>query len=219
VAQLLTPETFEFFARYLLAGYVVIFVRSTFVAGLRPKPTELLIEAVLFSLIVEFFVVGFTAIGTSLQSIEGTTESFPAWFFAPNEYFTFLARIVFVPATLGVVLGYFLKSNIRGAIFRRLSLPVVHPVRRAHDFAFGNEREASLVIVTYEDGTSIRGLFGERSLAASDDNRSDLYLERLYIEKTKGGPWIEPSPGRSCLITLNGVRSIEFLDTLGDDNG
>jgi len=51
--QLLAPDTFEFFARYLLAGYVVIIVRARWVAGLRPKTAEQIVEAVLFSLIVQ----------------------------------------------------------------------------------------------------------------------------------------------------------------------
>lgn len=79
----------------------------------------------------------------------------------------------------------------------------------------GNDARRALwpgfVIVSYEDGTTVRGYFGERSLAATDSERSDIFLERLYLEG-EGGQWTEVEPGRSGLLNLKGVRSIEFLD-------
>lgn len=203
--DLLTPETFEFFATYLLAGYIVIIVRSRFVLGLQPKPAELVVEAVIFSLIIQLFV-SVTANLFSWLAPEGIL----LWFTAKPE-FLFLLKILLAPTLLGILLGYNLTAGWKNAMLRRLSLPVVHPVQRAHDFAFGKDREAGFVIVTYFDGTVVSGYFGEASLAATDGNRSDLYLERLY---TVGDDdvWTEPAPKRSGLISLNNVRSIEFLD-------
>ena len=215
--QLLTPETFEFFARYLLAGYVVIFVRSAFVVGLRPKPTELLVEAVVLSLIVQLFVLPLEwAHGylTALPSAEDWWE----WFRRPPEGLKFFIRVLLVPVALGTMLGLFLQSNFRNSLLRRFSLPVVHPVRRAHDFAFGVDRSAGFVEVTYEDGTKVAGWFGENSLAATDDRRSDLFLERAYIIKDDGD-WVEPSPPKSVLISLSSVRTIEFIPEENDPNG
>ena len=42
--QLFTPESFEFFARYLLSGFIIILVRSKFVIANQPKPMEVFIE-------------------------------------------------------------------------------------------------------------------------------------------------------------------------------
>lgn len=209
MANLLSPETFEFFARYLLAGYVVIFVRSGFILGLRPRPAELLIEAVILSLIVQLFVL-------CASTIHGWAISLPItsglwdWLRSPPERLEFALRILLAPVLLGWTLGKFLQSGWRNNLLRRFSLPVVHPVRRAHDYAFGSNRSAGLVEITYEDGTKIGGWFGENSLAATDDNRTDLYLERAYVIGEEGN-WTEPRPPRSVLINLNGVRSIEFL--------
>lgn len=205
MAALLTPETFEFFARYLLAGYIVIIVRSRFVIGLRPNPTELIVEAIIFSLIVQLIVEGlylFAALNIWRQSTSDVSQRVRLF-----------VEVLVLPALFGAALGWNLSSGWKNAVLRRLSVPVVHPVQRAHDFAFGVNRAPGFVIVTYEDGTVLRGFFGEQSLASSDPERSDLFLERIYGEEDGD------EPTRSALISLSGVRSIEFIDAKeGADN-
>ncbi|SEO96566.1 hypothetical protein SAMN04490248_11784 [Salinihabitans flavidus] len=211
--NLLSPDTFEFAARYLLAGYVVIIIRSRFILGVRPKSSELVVEAIVLSLVNQLFLIFvaplFAYILLTLQNY-GFTVS------VPDKALLFLEVIV-SPAAIGLLLGWNLSHGWNNAILRRLSMPIVHPVQRAHDYAFGNDRQPCLVIVTFEDGTVIRGYFGESSLAASDSNRSDIYLERLYNED-ESGQWTKPQPGRSGLVSLSSVRSIEFLDDAGETN-
>ena len=216
--KLLTPETFEFFARFLLAGYVVIFVRSTFVLGLRPKPAELLIEAVILSIVVQLCAFGLEALHDVVAATDWAKDSLPDFLLIPPDALKLAIRVLFIPAALGALLGYFLHSNFRSGILRRFSLPVVHPVRKAHDFAFGNNRQAGFVEVTFDDGTKIGGWFGENSLAATDDTRSDLYLERAYIIQDNGD-WKEANEPRAILINLKDVRSIEFLLNEEVENG
>lgn len=209
IERLLDPATFEFVARYLLAGYVVIFVRSAFVLGLRPKPAELLIEAVILSLIVQLFLI-FVEGFHGWVVTQDWAALLPTWFAAPSSILKIVVRVLVVPTLFGVVLGLFLQSGWRNNLLRRFSLPVVHPVRRAHDFAFGNDRPPGLVEITYDDGTKVAGWFGKDSLASTDESRSDLYLERTYIIDDNGD-WKEPTVVRSILISLRNVRSIEFL--------
>lgn len=217
MSQFLTPESFEFFARYLLAGYVVIIVRSRFVVGIRTKASDLVIEAVIFSLLIQLAVI-FLRIPAIWVVDYFSTPNQPA---SISTNLVLFLEVLVLPSVVGLILGWNLSSGWNNTILRRLSMPIVHPVQRAHDFAFGNAREPCLVILTFEDGTVIRGFFGEASLAASDASRSDIYLERLYTED-KTGQWGEPNPGRSGLISLTGIRSVEFLDVLDveeNDNG
>lgn len=203
MTQLLSPATFEFFARYLLAGYVVILVRSRFILGVRPKPAELVVEAVILSLINQLALM-LLRLGAS------ATPGIPALPDIPTQAdLTF--EVVVLPTLIGLALGWNLSRGWNNAVLRLLSMPVIRPVQRAYDFAFGQGRPPGLVIVTYDDGTVVRGLFGGGSLAASDPERSDIYLERLYSQD-ESGQWQEMSPGRSGLLSLKGVRSIEFLD-------
>jgi hypothetical protein len=214
MAEFLTPETFEFFARYLLAGYVVIIVRSRFILGVRAKTSDLVIEAVIFSLLIQLAVI-FLRVPAIwvVDYFSGSNQSANI-----STNLALFLEVLVLPSLIGLILGWNSYFGWNNTILRRLSMPIVHPVQRAHDFAFGNARDPCLVILTFEDDTVIRGFFGETSLAASDASRSDIYLERLYIED-KTGQWSEPSPGRSGLVSLTGIRSIEFLDVEENDNG
>ncbi|EGJ20728.1 hypothetical protein RSWS8N_01580 [Cereibacter sphaeroides WS8N] len=196
--SLITPDNFEFFARYLLAGLIVISVRSRFVVGERPKLTEQLVEAVALSLINQLAFL-FLA---SLWSLVPAAPVLPA-------RGVFFLEVLVLPATLGALFGW------NRSLLRRLSMPVQNPARRAYDFAFGKHRGPSFVIVTFTDGTVVHGLFGEESLAASDGNRGDIYLERLY-HVADDGQWAEVVPPRAMLLSLEGMRSIEFLELEGE---
>lgn len=214
---LLDPATFDFLAQYFLAGFIVLSVRARFILGTRPKPAEILAEAVILSLINQVIIV-FLASLAALFQIDPASLMVVLLGETAADRLAFLFEVVLVPALFGIVLGRNLNREWQHALLRRLSMPVIHPVRRAQDFAFGHEREAGFVIVTYSDGTVVYGYFGPDSLAASDDDRSDLFLERLY-DIGKNGEWIEPRPPKSALLSLSGVRSIEFLKQEEPPNG
>src|SRR6056297_511813 len=209
MTQLVSPETFEFFATYLLAGYVVIIVRSRFILGVRPKPTELAVEAIIFSLVNQLLATLIADISSAIGISHwlDTTVGLPD---TDSNVFFFL-KVLVLPSIIGLILGYNLSAGWKNALLRRFSMPVIHPVQKGYDFAFGNEREPGFVIIKYFDDTTVAGFFGENSLAASDAERSDLYLERLYFVDDDGS-WQEPDPPRSGLVNLRDMRSIEFLD-------
>lgn len=210
--DLLKPETFDFFAKYFISGYLIIIIRSYYVVGEKPKATQVVAESVILSLLNQLIFL-------SLWSLLSFSISFTR-FELPDPTSTrifFFLQVGFLPVLLGILSGANLSKGWRNAVFRRLSMPISNPTQRAHDFAFGNNRDACFVIVTYDDGTVVKGFFGTESLAASDTNRSDLYLERLYIDKDD--QWIELNPGRSALLSLAKVRSIEFLDQTKEDEG
>lgn len=209
IGDLLKPKTFQFFAQYLLAGYVVIIARSRFVAGLRPKPAELIIEAVIFSLWVQMIVL----CGAAIVGLIGVTAMLEARFGADwlDGDVSFLVQVLVVPAVFGAALGYNLSAGWKHALLRRLSLPVTHPVETGYDYKFGNQPEPCILLITYFDGTVIAGFFGEKSLAASNPDRRDIYLEYLYAVGEDGNIGEAPVK-RSAVVSLDQVRSIEFLE-------
>lgn len=178
-------------------------MRSRFIIGARPNPAELVVEAVILSLINQLALMLLRLGANAIQGVPALPD-------IPAE--TDLAfEVVVLPALMGLLLGWNLSRGWNKAFLRLLSMPVIHPVQRAYDFAFRQARLTGFVIVTYEDGTVVRGLFARGSLAASDPERSDIFLERLYSQD-ESGRWQQMSPGRSGLLSLKGVRSIEFLD-------
>lgn len=200
---LLTPDNFDFFARFLLAGWIIISIRSRFVVGERPKLAETLAEAVILSLINQLIF--------SLFSL-GFDLGFPTR--APSARLNFYAEVVLLPACLGLLFGWNLSRGWNKSLLRRLSMPIHLPKRRAYDHAFTQNQTEGFVILTFGDGTKVYGYFGENSLAGSDPEHGDIYLERLYAIGDDG-QWFEENPPRSAFLDLADVRSIEFLKPEG----
>jgi Family of unknown function (DUF6338) len=198
--DLISPTNFDFFARFLLAGLIIISIRSRFVVGERPRLAEMLVEAVILSLINQ---LAFALIASLLS------------FLVPNltipSRLAFFLEVLALPVLLGSLFGWNLSQGWNQSLLRRLSMPVQNPTRRAYDFAFTQNVTEGFVILTYVDGTVVYGYYGENSLAASDPQRSDIYLERLY-DVGADGQWFEKTPSRGALLMLDGIRSIEFLE-------
>ena len=186
--SLITPANFEFFARFLLAGFLIISIRSRFVVGERPKVSEALVEAVILSLINQ---LAFT-VAVTLVSFGYDVAGVP-------ERLLFFVEILVTPTLLGLLLGWYLARGWNDALLRRLAMPVQNPVRRAYDHAFSLMPTERFVILTFADGTKVYGLYGENSLAATDAARSDIFLERLY-DVAADGQWFEQIPSRSAQI-------------------
>ena len=204
MAEFLRPETFEFFARFLLAGFVMLSVRSRFVAIQRPRPSEAILDAVVLSLINQ-------AVFLMIVALIGLV---------PHEWPVFVVRltatqlplfleVLLLPALLGLFFARTAASGFANGVLRKLSMPGTHPVARAYDHAFEQHSEPCFVILTFRDGTIIYGYFGEQSLAATDPDRSDIYLERLYSYDEDG--WHEAQPPRGVWVALADLRLIEFL--------
>lgn len=202
--NIITPENYAFVARSFLAGYVIIICRSYFIVGSKPKLTEVLVQAIIFSLLNQFVFF----------LIDGPLAHWKLWTEASLKI-KLATEVLALPACLGIGMGWLASRQCISERFRRLSIPVMHPIERAYDYAFAQKRTPGFVIVTYEDGTVVRAYFGPESLASSDPDRSDLYLERLYSVDDSSNQWKEMQPGRSGYISLKGVRSIEFLDPEG----
>ncbi len=198
--------TFEFFARFVLSGFMIIWVRSAFVMGDRPRLAEMAVEAVILSLLNQLAFL----LATSAFSLF-TLPSVP-------PRLLLLLEVLVLPALLGTAFGLSLMRGWNRAVLRRLSMPIQNPIRRAHDFAFLQNATERFVIVTYADGTRVHGFYGQNSLAANDAGRSDLYLERLY-DIDDEGQWYEQKPPRSGLLSLTGARSIEFLELKEANDG
>lgn len=207
----LSPSNFDFFARFFLAGFIIFSVRSRYVLGEKPRATEIVFESVVLSLLnqLAFLILA--------PSVSYATLILPEWMIdflsaVSGGRSAFFIEILVLPAFLGVLFGINLRRGWNSAILRRLAMPIVHPTRRAYDYAFGDNRQESFVIVTYADGTVVYGYYGQNSLAASDPDRSDLYLERLY-DLDDANRWIPTTPSKSALLSLKDVRSIEFIQS------
>jgi hypothetical protein len=211
VTDFISPANFDFFARYLLAGAILMSVRASFVTAQRPRPAEILFDAVFLSLLNQ--LVFQLLIALALWSFPGLARHSGS-----SGRAAFFLEVLALPVLLGAVWGNALARNWKVASLPRLLMPNVHPTERAYDYAFARRTGPRFLIVTYKDGARIFGYFGARSLAATDERRSDIYLERLYSVDDRG-QWSEAEPPRSALLMLDDIRSIEFIPEGGPRDG
>lgn len=205
MVDLINPATFDFFARYFLAGFIIATVRTRYVTGERPSPGDVLYEAVILSLLNQLVFQALTSVATWFLPI--TPSGNIAWLIAASQHFSIQIETLLLPGVLGLLLGFGLKKGWNQTFLRALAMPVIHPTRRAYDYAFGDIKTTRFMIVTFSDGTIVKGYFGENSLASSDPTNGDIYIERLYSDK-----WVPSDPPKSALLMLRDLRSIEFID-------
>lgn len=207
--DLINPANFDFFARFFLAGFILASVRSRYVLGERPKAAEFIFEAVILSLLNQMcFLFLVYLLAELTRFLPSDIVNLLAQTAATRLPF-FLETLV-LPGLLGLFLGFSLKRGWNEKLLGSLAMPIIHPTRRAFDFAFGDIATERFVIVTYSDGTTVFGFFGANSLASSDPANGDIYLERLY--DVRDGVWNPTMPAKSALLMLRDLRSIEFIE-------
>ena len=207
--DIFSPQTFDFFSQYFLAGFILASVRSRYVIGEKPAASDIVYESIVLSLINQLI---FQAIAALLSWLEPWIIGVPpiAWLYATADHFSKQIETLFLPVALGVASGFALRSNWNLPILRHLAMPIIHPTLRAYDYAFGDITSDRFVIVTYQDGTMIYGYFGPNSLASSASDRGDIYIERLY--DVVQGVWTPTEPPKSALLILKDLRTIEFIE-------
>jgi hypothetical protein len=208
-------EAFEFFARFVLSGFVIFLVRNAYVVGERPKFSEFALDIGLYSLVNQLIwrLMGWllSLIFAALTKMSTAPESLPR--LVPGEDLQFYLEVLVLPICIGIVTGKAMRDGWLTGPFKALSIPIVDPVPRAYDHVF-SQRDVGFVIVTFRDGQRVYGYYGNASRAGRDPARSEIYLERLYsIDET--GQWIEMKPSRSVLVNLSDLRAIEFLNNEG----
>ncbi|MFL5336988.1 MAG: DUF6338 family protein, partial [Geminicoccaceae bacterium] len=67
---------------------------------------------------------------------------------------------------------------------------------------------------TLKDGTEIAGYFGTRSLASSDPEHRDIYIERVYTIPEDGGSWIAVDTQGPLLGVVVHAADIQDADGL-----
>ncbi len=188
-------EVFFLLLLLLVPGVIIDFVRALFVgrrtrtvgeAGLNFVVVSLLYYALMLPLII-WLVGGW---GQLLDTIG-------AWY-----------PLLFVgPVLTGVFLGWSAQTDFFGKNARRMGVTVVHPMPTAWDRRFSTLRE-SWVIITLKDGRTVAGLFGARSVASSDPENRDLFVEKIY--DLNGDEWIDAGE-KSALIMSGEISTIEFI--------
>jgi hypothetical protein len=123
-----------------------------------------------------------------------------------------------LPLVIGVYILVFNRAGRFGNFFRALRLQETHPIPRAWDFLFSQQKQQG-VVVTLLDGTKVAGFMGTNSFASSAPNAEDLYLEQVYALNS-GILTTEPVPNSGGVwIQGNQIRFVEFYVPLALQEG
>lgn len=198
MGQLLGPDTFEFLARYFLAGWLFLATRSWWVRGERPKPNEVVFEAITLSLLNQLL---------SLITLQQIASSFTD----QSSTLLLIIEVVAQPVLIGLVVGWLADRNYMPDGLRRLVMPTVQPVTDAFDFALDQIEGPSYVILSFSDGRSVYGYFGSKSFANGKGREGGIYLESVYVLDDEE-VWVEVQPHRRSWISLQDLNTIEFID-------
>lgn len=116
--------------------------------------------------------------------------------------------IFITPLILAVLTGAVIQRDWAAWFFSKLHLRWVNFIPTGWDWIF-SRTEPCFVLVTLQSGEVVAGYFGPKSMASSDANCRDLYLERQY--KVMGnGPWAAVEDSHGIYITGPQIAHIEF---------
>jgi Family of unknown function (DUF6338) len=112
------------------------------------------------------------------------------------------------PVLLALIVAFASQRGLLAWFARRARLRSINPVPTGWDWIFGRA-DRCYVLVTLRDGGQIAGFFGEQSMASSDREQKDLYLERAFVVPPEG-PWQEVENSRGVYIDGAQISSVEF---------
>ncbi len=124
-----------------------------------------------------------------------------AWFF-----------VIFVaPVVLAILRAIFMQTTKFDWVFRLLGLRPISPIPTGWDWIFSRTGRC-FVLVTLKDGREIAGWFGSKSMASSDPERKDIFIEKLYAVPTDGSPWVEVPGNLGIQVDGSQIAFIEFRE-------
>jgi hypothetical protein len=91
------------------------------------------------------------------------------------------------------------------------SLRSINPIPTGWDWIFSTT-DPCYVLITLNDGTEIAGFFGDHSMASSDPERKDIYIERVYTVPEDNRPWVTVDGSLGMHVDGSQIAYIEFRE-------
>ncbi|MGN8817798.1 DUF6338 family protein [Oribacterium sp. HCP28S3_H8] len=193
------PETIIYTFLFLVPGYVISEIISSFLPEKEIDTLRKTLQCLMYSVInISLWYWLFRLIANHLSS---DTSVF---------WLAMVLAYIVTSIITGVCLGIVRLKNFPRRLLSIFKVNVQHPAPTAWDYRFSKD-ECCWVEVILNNGDTIKGYFGSDSLASSQENYHDLYLEKLYVMGSEtwklvdrtAGVWINPSE----------IRYIKFYKT------
>ena len=126
-----------------------------------------------------------------------------------KEAFSWFGIVFLAPTALALCHAGMIQADKLGSFYRLLGLRPISPIPTGWDWIFSTT-EPCFVLITLKDGTEIAGYFGKRSMASSDPDHKDIYVERVYTIAEEGQPWEPVERSLGMQIDGTNIAYIEF---------
>jgi hypothetical protein len=116
-----------------------------------------------------------------------------------------------VPTLLGLARASIIQGDRGDWFYKAVKLRPINAIPTGWAWVFGRT-DPCYVLVTLTDGTEIAGYFGPKSMASSDPERKDLYIEKVCKVTADGGAWAEVEGTLGMHIDGAQISYIEFKE-------
>src|ERR1700722_15882305 len=187
---------------FIVPGFVFFFIYSLF--GWKQSKTE--DNVVLF---LKCFTVSCLNLGFWIVALYNSTPQPPSAAAAVD--LSAMGKILFEalyvsPAVAAIVLGLVNLAVFEYGWLRplrsflgKLGWFKIEPIPTGWDWKFYQQDEGVFVLVSLNDGNSVAGYFGDRSLASDRPGERDLFVKAVF-EVPRNGPWIRRDRTDGILI-------------------
>lgn len=194
----LTPENLLLLLQFVAPGFLAVYFRSLFVRRIEASFKDNLLLFVVLSVVDSFVTL---PLWRWLST--GHASDFGQWL-------VWFVALVLIPTGAGTLLGVGIQRGWVRVALAGIGLHPLSPYRTGWDWAFSRTVTPTYLIVTLDDGSSVAGLFGGGSLAASEHSNRDILLDAVYTVDADGN-WAERMPRQSILISGKSIRYVEFF--------
>ena len=193
----ITPANILILLQFVAPGFLIVYFRSLFVTRRQAAFKDNLLFFITVSVIYGFSTLPLTG----LLPVTGTGG---LW-----RWLGWLVTLITAPVILGVFAGLAVQRGWIRRLLAALGLRMVSPYPTGWDWSFSRHDKPTYVIVTLDEGTQIAGLFGSESLAGSELEHRDIFIEELYdLAESR---W-QPRPVKQSIwISGKVIRHIEFI--------
>lgn len=164
-----TPANILILLQFVAPGFLIVYFRSLFVTRRQAAFKDNLLFFITVSVIYGFFALPFAPIFAA-AALSGHYGKWLIW----------AGLLVLIPTLLGILAGIAVQRGWIRKLLAKFKIQPVSPYPTGWDWSFSQLAGPTYLIVTLDDGTQIAGLFGERSLAASDLANKDVFIEELF---------------------------------------
>ncbi len=183
-------------AYFVLPGYIIYNIIDAFVPlGVR-SDAEKLVRCIGYSLIE--LALWYWCLGR----IEKAMQAY---------WLVLLLAVLGSSSATGFVIGIILKLSLIKRLLSKIGLQVQNRIPTAWDYKFSSHKSGGRVTVALTDGTFIRGLYFDKSMASSDATYRDIYLEKCCMLNDKD-EWVEVEKSDGVWIAPNSIKWINFME-------